>query len=282
MSARRGTALLLVLATLVLVVTAAAALARSLALHRIESDSFRTQLVGDRFVRDATPRIESWLAAESALAVMLPDAETPAIPMDRITLDEGLTLSITAFDLRGMAPAPLVAAGGPITRTLPPEVVHAVRTLDDLTIGDDEPLGLDGFSRASSSTLPVYPRLGDTGAIGGLVAFDVPSARGAVPLNVNTAPWPLVALAMRDSGRGGLDLIRERRAEGKPANVTGTAREGADASTATRTELIPVAVSDAWAFRVEATSGGTMRAWWVVYRRERAGWRCTHRVPIDG
>lgn len=274
--ARRGIALLLVLATLVLAATAAAGLARAATAARLSSESAAEAALADRLLHAAEPAILDWLHRHAGRIVLPPDAPSPRYTV----LDDPLglagrecRLTITAFDQCGMASA--TVRFGPVDATLPPRVRDAVAVAGDVLA---ESPGLDllaamGQSRAFPSSHMVREL-----APGEVLATHNPARGSATPtVNVNTAPVPLLAAVYGARGLG-LDAILEARAAGRVASPgamkapTGGAPEGAP---------LPVSMSSAWAFRVDCEVGRVMRSWWCVYTDSGSNWERVQRLAIE-
>jgi hypothetical protein len=307
--------LLLVLAGLVLGVTAATIAAQvALTAHRVGRLD-RAQVVVDDVAASTERRIERWLVERSASAVAPVDAAIPAIGLvdETIRLDEGrmLLVRVTAFDQRGMLPWDAAIRSDPIASLLSERVREAVRAAH--TAGD-VPLGLDLFPLPTeamdvlvwpshASVLPAdaprsfgAPRVdasegsgridrgaGDAGAdsIGSQIGTH---CRGRAAINVNTAPRPLIALAEQLLQRSVWDKVALARAEGRAVTDIGAASTvpvdlarsgGEDESTPTL-----IVGSDVWSFRIDATLDAARSAWWVTYTRSDRGWVLAQRLRV--
>jgi len=297
----RGVALLIVLATLVL------ALSASVTLVRVASTARLRQQVQDRVAAvdsllEAAEGVEGpiqhWLVHDAGKIVLPIASNSPEVTV----LNDGwldahsgdrYELRITAFDQLGMVPWRLVRSGSPLRLTLPAEILHVLdQELGDLEAEHRLP-GLDQLAIQDQHAICRFPAsvegdamsFGDAAeasnesweewhsslpAIGGVLATH-PSADALVPavINVNTAPIPLIEAAMRMAGREGLEVITAARERGELAPAPAPAprpQAGAssqhDINSATRF----VGVSDCWAFRIDCRVGPLRRSWWVVYQ----------------
>ncbi len=283
---RRGIALLLVLSTLVLVVPALALLAsRSTSLHRSSRQTDLAAMI-DGSMPTFEARIQTWLADEAAGIVLPIDAAAPSTDVDQLAWNEGsrrASVSITAFDLRGMLPVATVR-DTPLGQRMLPERSAQIR---DVPSEQAAALGLDGWSnRAVLTGEPSwYPpmaadeRLGPQS--GALIAFDLAELDLPAILNVNTAPWPIVESVARASGLSGVERLAEARKNGESPSVPAGAAIDRTGRQDSAREITLTSTSDAWAFRIDAASGPARRSWWLVYVQDQQGWRLSRRVPID-
>lgn len=287
-ASRRGVALLLVLAVLMLVVPACMALARLASdaqLNRTDS-----QRLGDaeQLLIAADGAILDWLSSESDGVVLPPDVTQPAVPVlnDRWTYNtRPLGLRITAWDQCGMVPA-----RGPSAPLLASVLDASWRGAMAALTNPDDRLGLDQYLGSEMIAFPTYAHETTTyfgvrplkkekalparPALGTFVATHSPNAGDApAPINVNTAPRPLLEQAMRLALRGGIEEILEAREAGEQASVP-----SGDAESESR--IVLVGSSSVWSFRVDAMVGPVRRSWWAVYRESEGEWRCAQRVPV--
>lgn len=312
-TSRRGAALLLVLATLVLVTSACAILAASASTHRLHARLCEDALLSDDLERAAETAALEWLEQDAAKAVLGPDAEVSAIEIlhDVWRLDGRISsVRITAWDQRGLAPASIARSGSPLRLAIPIDVLNVIDStaLDrsNGVSGLDEWVGGAGSDpkRRVFPKLPVtsQPRLfGDLfdwddswtnveempPAIGAVVS---PHNRDPVSINVNTAPRELLEAALRAAGLGGIEQILAARQAGTRAVIGAGAQDpGQDAS---RVRLVDV--SDLWGFRFDVTitresspyaagftsTAGVRRSWWLIYKRIGNRWECLQRLVI--
>ncbi len=313
LSRRRGAALLIVLATLVMVVTATvgvATMASTTKSHRLIAE--RT-MIADDLLDVAERPILDWLARESTEIVLPPDVTTPMVTvLHDVWQDQGARyqLQITAWDQCGMVPILVGRSGSPLRLAVPLEVLHL---LDRLSLRRNETAGLDLFvnSARSADRIDVFPEpeLTEPQYFGGATADDTQpadttaswesSSRVAIGahiathnpgrLNVNTAPIELVRQAMRQAGRGGLDQIIDARSEGQLATLVGgpgAQGDGRRGGIQRRSTLQVAGDSTAWAFRIDIgvglpRGGAVRRSWWAVYvLAQESGWECVQRLAI--
>ncbi len=272
--ARRGAALLLVLAVLVIAVTSATVLVSVAAAHRARMESLQTTASADQLLRAIEPALQAWLA--DAESTVLPiDAMTPASPVldDTWTLGEiAYRIRVTAFDQCGMLPHNLAASPSPLRRSVDPAALDAAQ---DLERTKQSAPGLDQITEAIVAVFPSHAP--DRLSVGALIATHPTGS-----INVNTAPWPLVEATARALGQSGsLGLIEEARLAGKPA--TFSARGSRDALKKTPTLI---SSSASWSMRIDIAVGPVnqsrlRRSWWAIYQRRGGQWSCTQRLAID-
>lgn len=258
--ARRGVALLLVLATLLVVSTAALLLVRTRATaslgRRIDD---RTVAIDDA-ITAAEGRIAAWLQNEAATAVVDPDAPSIEIPiLDDLIVLEGVAtrIRVAAFDQQAMLPWDDARSGSPLRMALPAAVSARLR---DRPEGRRTSPGLDLLPLPRPGEAPTFPRISPgppdampiafgagtqaepagvessklfdsqttapaaSPAVGAWLATHAPSPAA---INVNTAPIELLDAAMRRLGRGGLEpIIEARRARRHTALAAPTATAG--------------------------------------------------------
>jgi hypothetical protein len=270
---RRGIALLLVLATLVLAVTAAAGLARVATAARLHAESARRAIAADALLDAAEAPILDWLHRHAGRTVLPPEATSPRVAVLDDEIEFGgqqCRLTITAFDQCGMVP-PSWGASGRGTM-LPTDILKAMeRAGEALT----EHPGLDLLD----ADRPTYPGAEErpVPAVGELLATHNPPRPGRPPaVNINTAPIPLLHALYAARGLGGLEAVLEARAAGRVASP------GALSAPRTDDDIpLPVAMSGAWAFRIDCVAGGLHRSWWCVYADTGSNWERVQRLAID-
>lgn len=284
---RRGVALLIVLAVLVITVPMVAAIAHHASLVRLESEIRSASHIAD----DLREAIESgflpaWLESESADVVLPPDVEVASVELVNeswSTIDHRCRVRITAFDQCGMVPIAMTNAGNPLRLALPTDVLRQLDHAPRAQSSQNRP-GLDLFDGA----IPVGDPSLNSSMLGSWVAtHQTPMDQkrgtretGAI-ININTAPVPLLKAAMRAAGRGGIEAIIGARARHEPAStgmsvMTRTSTHGeSPASQITFTNA-----SGAWAFRIDIEVEQVNQSWWCVYERTSNGWECTQRLAI--
>ncbi len=302
---RRGAALLIVLATLILAAGASVTIAVAASTQRLTRELARRTLIADDLLRAAESPILAWVEAESQEVVLPPDSAVPQVEILHDVFTAGETryeLHITAWDQCGMVPVGAARSGSPLRLALPPDVRQC---LDRLTIPEGVAPGLDLFLAVMEpgGVVSVFPMPVDTEllrfaasgdeippdpapasahgspeaawqqlAIGSLAATHNPGL-----INVNTAPAELLEAALRSAGRGGLEQILAARAEGRLAPTAG----GPQAGVALRGSPQPVATSTSWAMRIDVAVGALHRSWWAVYTKSASTqWECVQRLAI--
>jgi len=274
---RRGIALLLVLASLAVAVSAAAVLA-GVALHaRVHAGLVGEERVSDGLLRASEWAIRDWLQRHAGRVVLSPDNTSPRFRV----LDDSLDISgrvwrvtITAFDQCGM-----VSWGARCTdvdSVLPEDVLARFASIDE---DARRRPGLDLLHAVRSHGRPTFPTSSGTGfsASGELLATHNPVLEGRAPLlNVNTAPVALLDAVYRANRRAGIDAIIDARATGRVASPGATTGD----SEPTGTVPLPVAMSTAWAFRIDCSAGGVRRSWWSIYVDSGSDWERVQRLAI--
>lgn len=295
---RRGVALLVVLATLLVVGAVCASLAHTgsavILERRVAVDTARS----DELRHAAERSILRWLNTEADRVVLPPEVTEPVVSV----LHDGwevdgvrYTVRATAWDQCGMVPLQLAGKGSPLRALLPEELAD----LTDREIPRGTPPGLDlwtedvfpevtgtpftmfDVSRWSEDAVNRAPRPEQRSPrLGSAVATHNPGPqrRGPTPaaINMNTAPIPLLEAVMRELGRGGPDLIVESRRRGRHARLSAGPTPG---DAADRLELS--GSSHCWSFRLDVRVGLVERSWWLVYARGPSSWDLVQRLAIS-
>ncbi|MBK7406244.1 MAG: hypothetical protein IPJ41_16970 [Phycisphaerales bacterium] len=275
---RRGVALLLVLATLVLAVTAAAGLARASAGARLRAQWAGEERIADTLLDASEVPILDWLHRHAGRLVLPPDAASPRFMVldDQMAVDgEACRVTIAAFDECGMAPAGWHGAG------FPAEVSARVEGAGGEFTNSP---GLDLFPRLSlgAEGRPAFPSAGGASmlSIGELVATHNPVRRGQQPaVNVNTAPMRLLKAVYAARALGGLEAIIEARAAGRVASP-GAVRAPQRSHGLGGEVPLPVAMSTCWAFRIDCRVGRLRYGWWCLYADRGSNWERVQRLAI--
>ena len=271
---RRGVALLLVLATLVLAVTAAAGLARVATGARLHAHAAQRERTADALLDAADTPVLDWLHRHAGRVVLPPDATSPRYTVldDAMEIGgEACRLTITAFDECGMAPPGWDGA------VLPADVTERIERAGE-AISLHPGLDLLGSVGANAGGRPDYSSLEGASlpAIGELVATHNPVLPGRQPaVNVNTAPLPLLEAVYAARRLGGLEAVVEARTAGRvssPGAIRVPRVEGA--------VPLPVAMSMSWVFRIDCRVGTLRRAWWCVYADTGSNWERVQRLAI--
>ncbi len=282
-ASRPGVALLLVLAALVVTVTALATFARLAATSAVASSTDQRAQLADDLARAAEAAIVDWLASESGAVVLPPDAPTPMVAVlddEWETSDTRVRVRITGWDQEGMAPLAAMKGASPIRLGLPEYMRQAI---DD--INPEGVPGLDALEAPFPRPEDEQPALGATIATHNPLPDELTISRRtrrATPsparLNVSTAPVELIEAAVRAEHRGGLEHVIQSRARGEQPNMSDAPRMGSEA------ELLLVNSSQTWSFRVDVTIGNVDRSWWTVWTRSgtgRDGWKVVQRLVVD-
>lgn len=286
---QRGVALLLVVATLALLLPAAA-WAATVAMHRRTAlDRHASEQMAAEILLASDACIRGWLHGTSPTVVLPPDADVPSIGVadDVLLVGEGtIAVRITAWDQRGLVPVELTVPGSPLGRRFPPDirarldegrVRGAAADLDGLAapVGI-RPHAVRTYPRAVSGD---HARQASTpDAIGDHVGFAPPPHR----INVATAPREVLEPVMRRLGRGGLGRILDARERGLLPSIGGDGRpRNHRRGDAAGDDLQLVNRSDAWSFRIDIVVDEWAWSWWAAYRLDdRRQWRLEHRSVI--
>lgn len=309
---RRGTALLVVLAVLIVTMSAAVVLAEQASTARSNAKCMIDGRNADAAMETAELVIEDWLRSESASVVIPLYRKEPAVSIlsDQLAFGkQSILIRITGWDQCGMVPLEAVQGGSMFRLAVPEDVLQRVDRID---FASDVSAGLDLIRMASRdgaiNVFPAHPRsietdtksysrqwrqpashgeyiepagdaaLDDTTrpAIGAMIATHN-TAPGRI--NVNTAPMPLVERALLEAGRGGLDVIERHRTEGKPMALNEIPRRtGGDNDSQFSLQL--VGSSSSWSFRIDVQVGFAARSWWLIYQRNGSTWECVQRLVI--
>ena len=205
---RRGAALLIVLAALILTVTASVSLARLASTTKMQGKLDRAAIMADDLLRATEAPIIAWLESESAQVVLPPEVEAPRIGVLHDTWSDGklaYELDITAWDQCGMVPIQLARSGSPLRLALSADVRRA---LDQVKIKPNEPPGLDLFLPnldATDNQMSVFPRANSTEPLVFVDALNPASREDEDPQQPSskTPPIPLAVGAFVATHSGG-------------------------------------------------------------------------------
>lgn len=289
--ARRGAALLLVLAALAMLMPVCLGLSRTVATSKLSSRIDRdVALVEDLLVAAEAP-IEEWLKKRAPSLVLPPESQFPAALVldERIgNGDDGRHLKIAAWDQLGLIPLALARGASPLRLAMPREVTSAL----DRGPRRDRLPGLDWYADHdprggawSEGPFPPAPLVETTDgrtviewpattstAIGASIA-----THGSGAINVSTAPIKVIEAALRELGRSGIEPIIAARAKGEAVPLPASGRP------LKRGEKAPfemVSKSDCFAFRIDARAGAAARSWWAIYGEDDGRWRLLQRMVI--
>lgn len=285
-SCRRGVALLLVLAMILLIVPIAVGFSQRAVLANLEQRlSAQEQVAGSvRAQLEAGP-LQTWLREESGKVALDLQVRTPRVEVlnENWRLDEcAYGVRITAWDQCGMTPWNAITTGSPLRTAVPGGILER---FDAVASGTqrDEPAGLDQFDidpfaldhSARRSAFPSGDEE-DVLSVGAWIATHPVGDAGSI--NVNTAPLPLIEAAMAAAGRSGVEAIIAARCEGRLAPLP-RAPEGERQGASSHAPRL-VGSSASWAARIDVRVGFARRSWWAVYRQNSGRWECVQRCVI--
>lgn len=270
MTRTSGLALLIVIATLAVVISMLAGMAR-IAGATVMSRSIADEMAAaDEMLHASSSSILHWLSDRADTVVLPPDIPSPEVP---VLADEWQAqgrvhvLQITAWDQGGMTPWTLARAL--LRDRLGAQIVDRIES----SVRQKLPPGLDLLEGADTV---VFPRPGQGGqvAIGAVLATHNPfHARpddGPV-INVNTAPRALLEAACAEVNV--VDAIVQARRDGQRWRVAGDWADGTGGGRLSSHSMT-------WAFRIDATAGRVQRSAWEVYIRHGSGWSLVQRLVI--
>lgn len=286
-STRRGVALLLVLAMIILIVPVAVGFTQRAVLANLEQRlSAQEQVAGSvRAQLEAGP-LQTWLAEESGKVVLDLEAKTSRVEVlnESWRLDDcTYAVRVTAWDQCGMAPWSALTAGSPLRSAVPGGILERFDQAESVS-RRSEPAGLDQFGidpftvdhSALRSAFPP-PDEEDVLSPGAWIATHPVGDSGSI--NVNTSPLPLIEAALTAAGRSGIEVIIAARLEGRVAPLPrALARENQVSNSHQAPRLVGSSAS--WAVRIDVRVGSARRSWWGVYRLVSGRWECVQRCVI--
>lgn len=314
MRRRRGVALLLVLATLVLVSTAIASVARLASLGALQQEMQGDERLALDLLNAAEAPILRWLNLDSHRVILAQDTQTPEVPVlnDRfIVADTAWSLRVTAWDQCGMVPGlehaerwrdALLGDLLALMRRVQPDAQQAnSRTIEPLgKMASDARLSVTDRARLlptpahqaarpfefGNSNAAAPARTDRPASISALLsigarvatrveALDARGDRAAwSTINVHTAPRAVLAAAFKQVGRRGLDAVLAARAAGRAVTLPNLGERHEGSG------IEFVTASPVWSFRIDAEVGIASRSWWVVYARMDGHWQLVQRWAI--
>ncbi len=273
---RRGLALLMVLAVLIIASSASVSILRVGIADQLGKAQHREAAIAGELLAASEPAVLDWLERKAERAVLPPDVTQPGILVLRDEIDLGgehAVIEISAWDQAGMATVELIRMRGEFTDTLP-DSIRSTRGEIQEELG-----GLDQVPRIPGGR--VFPMLADESpSLGALIATHNPIMqinRQEFPfplINVNTAPLDLIETALDEASIDAIEPIRIARAEGRRANLSGI-------SVGELAGYRLVGTSSVWAVRTDARVGHTRRSWWTVYANRNGEWERMQRLVID-
>lgn len=293
MSARRGFALLLVLAgTLVVLAGTTLAIALLLDTRRHLAATASDDHLLDALVAGEQLSLQ-WLRSHAHAVVLSPDDGSIALINDRWRCQQGDgELTVQLYDACSMIPARCAGVSGNLRTALPPGWSGVV--LPDIPFDlQSEPsdwletIALPHeFSRfpIASNSAPVVdwstmgtivrgPQPDDhRTARAGLAMIVSPHSDGGI--NLNTAPESVLRSAFQLAGLGGVDEILQRRRRG--LTITAAPEVPSQA-----VGFRFVTTSKHWNAHITAQWNATRRSWWVVITGNPMEWRIVQRHDAD-
>ncbi len=286
-SERRGAALLFALAVLALLMPLCLGLSKTITTSALSHHVDQGVRLVDDLLAASEGAIEEWLVHEARSLVLPPNNLYPAalVLADHFESDGvDRELTIIAWDQHGLVPLAIARGASPLRLALPRGVASAI---DHGPSGGEHP-GLDWYlENGDGEAFPPMPRIeSSTGeavlrwpqstgsSVGAWIA-----THGSAAINVSTAPIAIVDAALRELGRGGIDLIVAAREKGESVPVP--ALDGSHRRDE-RPGFDLVSSSDCFAFRIEARAGRAKRSIWAIYDMHEGKWRLAQRLLIQG
>ena len=289
--ARLGLAMLMALATVVMVLAGVTAglVALQGARQSVHAGDVDARLLAG--LRQAELLAGAWLRSASGKVVLPPDGGGLVLVDDRFVLANGEgRISVVAYDGLGGIPACLAQRGSALRLALP-------SSLMDLTVPPISPAQAERSSHLLDSIalpegVPRFPRGGlGEGRIWRAAGAGQPAERDPLPtaepslaetisfhsdgrINLNTAPASLLRSAYAALGVGGVDKVLERRQTLQRSDPPAGTQPAADG-------LRLVAESDRWQMLIAVSWQGISRSWWVDYAAAQQNAALLHRHAID-
>lgn len=272
-SRNHGIALLLVLASLVMVTGVLGLLTLSVAQAHRASQLVIDERRADDLLRSCESAVNEWLTKHAPRAAVDPESSEPKVEIASIewTDSDGTECFVraAAWDLLGMLPpgtnssSPLWLAVDPMLRDFERGDAGSLCEISSAPVSV-YPL-IDEYKLALGSQLSIYPRSDSR---------RTPNTPTTPTININTAPRPLLEAALHLAQRGDIASILAARADGRPAPAPPRIADDGE----TFVEL--TGRSTLWAVRTDASVSGLRRSWWTVYESRRGGWEIIERHAI--
>ncbi len=273
---RRGIALLLVLATLVLSTSRGGRARPGRRRARLAATVRHHAELADQIRDAAEAPIQGWLHRHAGRLVLPPDADAPRF----LVLDDAFELggepariTISAFDQCGMPPT--TARSAATDALLPAGLAAALDRLGEAYA--EQPGARPARGRRRGACVP-HGRGSDPIA-GRARRHPQPPAPGRSRRREHQhrpAAPDRVGLPRPGPGR---PRRGHRVAIRRPRRLAGGGC-GPRATSPPETTPLPVAMSTAWAFRVDCRVGGVLRSWWCVYADAGSNWERVQRIAI--
>lgn len=271
---RRGVAMLIVLATAVILLSAASVVARSRATITLaERTDERLRLAWDACDAAEKP-ILAWLERESRNTVLDPD-KPPMVTLfdDRVRIGgHEATITASAWDQTAMIPAIELRTLPALAALLTPEERAGARWIGT----DSGPPGLD----SGHPYVAIFPSIDRPAALGARVATHNPPPgssrqRGSQhpAIHINTAPEPLLRAVYQQFELSGLEAILQARRAGERTELNQQRRSEAQ-------PIRLVGTSTAWGVRTDVTIDGLRASTWSVYTLRAGTWTREQRLVI--
>lgn len=270
---RRAVAMIMVLAAVIVLLPAAAMIARTRATAALASSTQEQLLTAWSLCDAAEAAITAWLEDESRWVILSPQARTPMLSV----LDDSITIGgrharilVTAWDQGGMVPNTDLTAWPSLRRLVTDEERTCAAWIGEAHPGLDLTLG----------DIPIYPAPTILNALGARIATHNPAPGhsrrrgGNIPfINLNTAPEPLLRAVYHDMSLQGVDVVLQQRRDGKPA---GTSTQPVNGEHSFRL----AGSSTAWGFRTDVTLDRLRVSVWSVFTLRGGTWVREQRLVI--
>jgi hypothetical protein len=271
---QRGVAMLIVLATAVMLLAAASIIARSRATAALSQRTDERLRLAWAACEAAEAPILAWLERRSRRVVLAPDAPPVVTVLDDTILIGELEarIHVTAWDQTAMIPAVDLAKLPALSALLSRDDRAAARWMDT----DRGSPGLD----IGHPSVAIFPAPDGPGALGARVATHNPPpgpARqrgGQLPaININTAPEPLLRAVYEQLDISGLHAVLQARRAGERAEIN--QQRGSNAQ-----PIRLVGSSTAWGIRTDVSINGLRASIWSVYTLRAGTWTREQRLVI--
>lgn len=272
-SRKRGIALLLVLASLVMVTGVLGLLTLSAAQAHRASQLVIDERRADDLLRSCEAVVNDWLTKDAPRAAVDPESGEPKVEIASIEWTESdgteCVVRAAAWDLLGMLP-PETNSSSPLWLAIDP------------MLRDFEHGGAGSLCEIPTPLVPVYPLTDEYKlALGSQLSIyprsdsrRTSTTLSTPTININTAPRPLLETALRLAQRGDIASILAARADGRPAPAPPRIADDGE------TFVQLTGRSTLWAVRTDASANGLRRSWWTVYESRRGGWEIIERHAI--
>lgn len=275
-TSKRGLAMLMALATVVLVMTGMTA--GLVALHGARQSAWTSAVDGHLLggLRQGERLASAWLKAHGDDAVLPPEGGGILLVDDHFILPSGEgRLTVVAYDGLAGLPASLAQAGSGLRAALPAAMVellvprvnptqpersaHLVASLDLPEHVPRFPQRPSGRGRVWRTPGAGHPSEEDLPAASGPSLAETIAFRSDGRININTAPEALLRTAYAVLELEGVEEVLARRRSLQPSR--------APVNAADATGLRLVAESDRWQMLIAVSWQGIRRSWWADFDR---------------